>query len=139
MTADVRLDDLTGEIRELAEILTIRQALELCRLFGGDNIYIPIYSERMSEDAKELQEILGEKDFERIRKCYSGTAVYFPTMQTALKRYVIRKVREEYNGTNRRYLMRKYKLTKNRFSQIIENKKRLKADSSQLTIMDFLS
>ncbi len=135
---DIMLEDLQGEIRELAELLSIKQALELCRLFGGDNIYIPIYNERMGEDAKELQEILGEADYRKVQNCYSGTAIYFPTMQTAIKQYTIRKVREEYDGTNRRYLMRKYKLTKNRFSQIIGNKKPLQADERQLTIMDFL-
>ena len=64
---DIMLEDLQGEIRELAELLSIKQALELCRLFGGDNIYIPIYNERMGEDAKELQEILEKQTIEKFK------------------------------------------------------------------------
>lgn len=139
MMTDIRLDDLQGEIRQLAELLGIEQALELCQLFGGDNIYIPIdCNEAVGEDIKELAEVLGAEQYEKLWRWYRGTILYFPMEQTVLKQYIARKIHEEYDGTNRRRLMRLYGLSKSRFYQIINSRKPLKNDDRQLTIMDFL-
>lgn len=135
-------DDLQGDMQELAELLGVDQVLELCQLFGGDNLYIPISGERMNDDIKELQEILGAKNYRELQMRYCGTVIYFPMQQTVLREFVSKKVREEYDGTNRRRLMREYGLTKNSFYRILEGKdgprKNFKEDENQMTLFDFL-
>lgn len=135
-------DDLQGDMQELAELLGVDQVLELCQLFGGDNLYIPISGECVNDDIKELQEILGAKNYKALQMRYCGTVIYFPMQQTVLREFVAKKVREEYDGTNRRRLMRKYNLTKNSFYRILDGKdgpkKAVKEDENQMTLFDFL-
>ena len=133
--------DLSGEMGELAELLGVDVVLELCQLFGGDNLYIPIRDERMSDDVRELQAILGAERYEKLRKHCCGTIIYFPMQQSVLREYIAQKVRSEYDGTNRRRLMRQYNLTKNSFYRIMEGiqGKKQPEDENQLTLYDFLT
>ncbi len=133
--------DLSGEMGELAELLGVDVVLKLCQLYGGDNLYIPVNGERMSDDMREMQEIIGAVYYEQMQKRYCGNIIYFPLPQTALKEFIASRVRCEYDGTNRRRLMRKYNLTKNSFYRIIENKQKekLPEDDKQLTLYDFLT
>lgn len=143
MAEGITVDDLQGDMQELAELVGVDQVLELCQLFGGDNLYIPINGERMSDDVKELQEILGAERYEKLQRRCCGTVIYFPMQQTVMREYVAKMVRSEYDGTNRRRLMRKYNLTKNSFYRILEDEGREKKtsheDENQLTLFDFLS
>ena len=41
----IHLDDLIGTQREIAEVIGIESYIRLCKVFGGDNIYIQKYSE----------------------------------------------------------------------------------------------
>lgn len=41
----IRLEDLFGNQRDIAEIIGIDKYIELTKTFGGDNIYIQKYSE----------------------------------------------------------------------------------------------
>ena len=141
MAEGITADDLQGDMQERAELLGVDRVLELCQLFGGDNLYIPI-GEEVTADIKELQEILGLEAYKGLQMRYCGTVIYFPRQQTVMREYVAKKVREEYDGTNRRRLMRKYNLTKNSFYRILEGKdgprKNFKEDENQMTLFDFL-
>lgn len=142
MAEGITVDDLQGDMQELAELVGVDQVLELCQLYGGDNLYIPI-GDDVTADVKELQEILGSEAYREVQMRYCGTVIYFPRQQTVMREYVAKKVREEYDGTNRRRLMRKYNLTKNSFYRILEGKegrsKMAHEDENQLTLFDFLS
>lgn len=135
--------DLSGEMGELAELLGVDVVLELCQLFGGDNLYIPIGDEHISDDIKELQEIVGVEKYRELQMRYCGTVLYFPLQQTVLRDYIAQRVRREYDGTNRRRLMRQYNLTKNSFYRIIEGgdgqKHSAKVNANQLTLYDYIS
>lgn len=41
----IRLEDLFGNQREIAEIIGVEKYIELTKTYGGDNIYIQKYSE----------------------------------------------------------------------------------------------
>ena len=133
----VLLEDLQGDMHDLASVIGVEYTLELCSLFAGDNIYIPLNEKEVNGDIKELQEILGEDTYEKLQMNFGGTTIYFPTKNTVLREYISKRVREEYDGTNRRRLMREYGLTKNSFYRIIEGtEKAMFVDDKQLTIFD---
>ncbi len=136
--SEVTLADLKGDMYELAVSIGVEQTLELCSLFAGDNIYIPLSGKEINGDILELKEILGQELFERMQMTFGGTTIYFPTKSTVLRGYITKRIREEYDGTNRRRLMREYGLTKNSFYRIIEGtEKETLADEQQLSIFDF--
>lgn len=133
----VLLEDLQGDMHDLAAVIGVENTLELCSLFAGDNIYIPLNEKEVNGDIKELQEILGEETYEKLQMNFGGTTIYFPTKNTVLREYIGKRVREEYDGTNRRRLMREYGLTKNSFYRIIEGtEKAVPVDDRQLTIFE---
>lgn len=133
----VLLEDLQGDMHDLASVIGVENTLELCSLFAGDNIYIPLNEKEVNGDIKELQEILGAETYEKLQMNFGGTTIYFPTKNTVLREYIGKRVREEYDGTNRRRLMREYGLTKNSFYRIIEGtEKAVLVDDRQLTIFD---
>ncbi len=135
----IELRDLKGDMHELAAAIGIRATLELCTLFGGDNIYIPRLGREEDGDIKEIREILGEESYQRLIVSFGGATLYFPTKSNVLRGYIARRVREEYNGRNRRELMRKYSLTKTGFYRIMEGaEKELPEDDGQMNIYDFL-
>lgn len=133
----VTLEDLKGDMHDLAAAIGVDETLELCRLFAGDNIYIPLTGREESEDTKEMQEILGMERYRRLQDAFGGTTIYFPTKSTVLRDYITKQVQQEYDGTNRRRLMRQYNLTKNSFYRMIEGtEKAVLVDDKQLTIFD---
>ena len=132
----VTLDDLKGDMHDLAAAIGVDETLELCSLFAGDNIYIPLTGREENEDTKEMQEILGKETYERMQAAFGGTTIYFPTSSTVLREYIKKQVQKEYDGTNRRRLMRAYNLTKNSFYRMIENAEK-ETDELQMTLYDF--
>ncbi len=133
----VTLEDLKGDMHDLASAIGVEETLELCSLFAGDNLYIPLAEREESGDIKELKEILGSESYERLQMSFGGTTLYFPTRSTVLREYITKRVQEEYDGTNRRRLMRQYNLTKNSFYRMIEGtEKAVLVDDKQLTIFD---
>lgn len=136
------LADLRGDMQDLGVLLGIDTVLMLCSLFGGDNIYIPLGDDEGTEDIEELKMVLGHENYQRIKHRYRGSILYFPKQETLLKDYTSKKVRSEYDGNNRRQLMRKYHLTKNSFYRIIDNdgKNSLEKnqDDGQMSIFDFI-
>ena len=65
--SEVTLADLKGDMYELAISIGVEQTLELCSLFAGDNIYIPLSGKEINGDILELKEILGQELFERMQ------------------------------------------------------------------------
>lgn len=134
---DIRLEDLRGEMRELAAVIGVEQTLELCSLFAGDNLYIPTDGKELNGDIKELREVLGEEIYSSLQLYFGGGTIYFPTKSTVLKEYIARKIRSEYDGTNRRRLMREYGLTKNSFYRLLEGMESTEEkDDTQMTLFD---
>lgn len=134
---DIRLEDLRGEMRELAAVIGVEQTLELCSLFAGDNLYIPAAGKEMNGDIQELCDILGIETFLKMQMSFAGMTIYFPTMTTVLREYISKKIKKEYDGANRRRLMREYGLTKNSFYRILEDAgSQVKADENQMTLFD---
>lgn len=134
---EVRLEDLRGEMRELAAVIGVEQTLELCSLFAGDNLYIPTDGKELNGDIKELREVLGEEIYSSLQLYFGGGTIYFPTKSTVLKEYIARKIRSEYDGTNRRRLMREYGLTKNSFYRLLEGMESTEEkDDTQMTLFD---
>ena len=125
--SEVTLADLKGDMYELAISIGVEQTLELCSLFAGDNIYIPLSGKEINGDILELKEILGQELFEsNADDFWRHTMTDFPTKSTVLRGYITKRIREEYDGTNRRRLMREYGLTKNSFYRIMERRKKRK-------------
>lgn len=134
---EVRLEDLRGEMRELAAVIGVEQTLELCSLFAGDNLYIPASGKEINGDIGELKNILGSETFHALQMSFAGMTIYFPTRTTVLREYISKKIKEEYDGTNRRRLMREYGLTKNSFYRLLEGTEQsILADKNQLTLFD---
>lgn len=139
---DVTVADLRGDMGMLAELLGVEAVIELCSLFGGDNLYIPLGEEK-TEDMEELKLILGDLEYQKLKQRCGGAVIYFPKTETLLKEYITKQVRKAYDGTNRRRLMREYHLTKNTFYRIIqgdqEKNSRIFFDDHQLTLFDYLT
>jgi hypothetical protein len=144
MYPDLGLDDLKGEMRDIAQVIGIEAVVELCGLFGGDNIYIPLDVEEKAKktgDIKEMIEAIGEEKYQLLRFYYGGTNIYFQKKENLLKNYIEKKVKEEYNGDNRRKLMQKYNISKVRFYNIINGNSgscRIKSNDNQLTLFDLI-
>ena len=138
----VTLEDLKGDMHDLALVIGVKKTLELCSLFAGDNLYIPLARREEGGDIKELKEILGPEGYERLQLSFGGVTLYFPTTPTVLRQHITRRVQEEYNGCNRRRLMRKYNLTKNSFYRMIEGTEKAGSmedeDGMQMNIFDFI-
>ena len=140
----IELRDLKGDMHDLAATIGVETTFKLCTLFGGDNIYIPRLGGEEDGDIKEIREILGEYKYQRLIASFGGATLYFPTKNTILREHIARSVKEEYDGSNRRELMRKYGLTKTGFYRIVEGTEKAgpddtQQDEAQMNIYDFLT
>lgn len=144
MYPDLVLDDLKGEMKDIAQVIGIEAIVELCELFGGDNIYIPLDAEDKAEkngDIKEMVEAIGAEKYKLLKFYYGGTNIYFQKKENLLKNYIEKKVKEEYNGSNRRKIMQKYNISKVRFYNIINGDstcKDNKVNRDQITLLDLI-
>ena len=73
----IRLEDLFGNQRDIAEIIGIEKYIELTKTFGGDNIYIQKYSEvcKIQRNAEIRSKFTGYNS-EELAKEYDLTERY---------------------------------------------------------------
>jgi hypothetical protein len=73
-------------IREIAEHIGRKSAVELCTSFGGENISIPMRDSRKgAEKFKLLADAIGQEAANKLCFAYGGVRLSIPTMNTALR------------------------------------------------------
>lgn len=64
--------------------------------------------ELLSEEHRELAEIIGIDNLFKLSKQFGGTVIYIPRENRLKKNTIRRQVVEEFNGTNSKQLSKKY-------------------------------
>ena len=76
----------------------------------------------LDEKNKEFAEIVGVENFLKLCKHYGGgTAFYFNVLEEILKPIRNKKIVEEFDGYNIKYLAKRYRLTDERIKQIVKD------------------
>lgn len=98
--------------------------------------------EDLSEEQREIAELVGMEGYIRLSKVYGGTTVYIAKAEEVARRSDRdERIREEFNGTNYSELAIKYRLSEMWVRNIVSEKAeeiRNAPFKGQMNIMDFL-
>lgn len=100
---------------------------------------IEISLEDLQEQHRRYAETLGMDTLLALCEAYGGTTLYIPKIGELLRKSRYRAIYEEYDGSNRRELARKYNVSEATIYRIVRDKRKYLEDiPGQMDISDFL-
>lgn len=99
----------------------------------------PVYLDDLTEEQRQLAELVGMEVFLKLVAAYGGSPIYIPMKKSVCQRNRNEQICDDFDGTNYRELSMKYDLSETRIRAITENKlKEIKKApiSGQLNIFD---
>ena len=77
---------------------------------------------KLKDEDREIAELIGIENYERLIEWYGGTNIYIPASSTTKRGELSEMLKRQYNGNNAAELGKKYKLSKRTVIRMIMKK-----------------
>lgn len=112
---------LPATARELVQVIGIDATIDLVKMFGGDELKIPVNIEAAPRIRDILIETIGPAAAEKLVQRYTGTWLYIPTCRIALIALRDRSIIERFDaGEDFDKLRREHKITRRHLYRILK-------------------
>lgn len=80
-----------------------------------------IKTEELKEQHREMAQLIGVENLIRLSEIYGGTSIYIPKVDDLLKNSRYAAIMREFDGTNIRYLARKYGVSERTVYRLVKD------------------
>jgi len=91
-------DQLPKTARALVEVIGLDATIDLVKMFGGDEFYLPETIDGASKLWSALVEAMGRDASAKLVEAFGGTRIYVPTCQAALLNLRNREIIQQYDA-----------------------------------------